>query len=255
MNIVDTRLTKLYVHIMNVARSYKDKELKSVANSETSQNSFDHEERITLNLLDVVDENSAITQRSLAAELGVALGLTNSYVKRCAKKGFIKVQQIPSNRYAYYLTTRGFAEKSRLTAEYLKQSFNFFRLAKSQSGELLQHCTNHGWSRVALTGKSDLTEITILSATELQIELVGIIDAKAAHTTSTFMNLPVVSKLSELGILHSLIVTDMEKPQETFDEAVQYFPRDQVLTVPILGVNREHSEEPNTVAPSMEEAE
>ena len=92
-----------------------------MASSEAPQNSLDHEERIMLNLLDVVEENSAITQRSLAAELGVALGLTNTYLKRCAKKGFIKVQQVPSNRYAYYLTPHGFAEKSRLTAEYLKQ--------------------------------------------------------------------------------------------------------------------------------------
>ena len=56
------------------------------------------------------------------------------------------------------------------------------------------------------------------------------------------MNLPVVSKLFELGPLNALLVTDMETPQETFDEAVQFFPRDQVLTVPILGVRRERTE-------------
>lgn len=222
-----------------------------MASSETSQNSLGQEERITLNLLDVVEENSAITQRSLAAELGVALGLTNSYLKRCAKKGLIKVQQVPSNRYAYYLTPHGFAEKSRLTAEYLKQSFNFFRLARTQSGDLLRHCADRGWTRIALTGKSDLTEITILSATELQAELAGIIDEKAAATTSSYMNLPVVSKPSELGTLHALIVTNMEKPQETFDEAVKFFPRDQVLTVPILGVKRERTEQPATASSDL----
>jgi DNA-binding MarR family transcriptional regulator len=215
------------------------------------QKALDHENQITLSLLDVVDENSAITQRSLAAELGVALGLTNSYLKRCAKKGFIKVQQVPSNRYAYYLTPRGFAEKSRLTAEYLKQSFDFFRLARSQSSELLKYCTQCGWMRIALTGKSDLTEITILSATELNIELAGIIDAEAAASTSNYMNLPVVSKLSDLGILHALILTDMEKPQRIFDDAVKFFPRNQVLTVPILGVNRERAEQNSNTASAL----
>ena len=224
-----------------------------MATSPSSHNSLDQEERITLNLLDVVDGNSAITQRTLAAELGVALGLTNSYLKRCAKKGLIKVQQVPSNRYAYYLTPRGFAEKSRLTAEYLKQSFDFFRLSKSQSSDLLQHCTNHGWTRVALAGKSDLTEITILSATELQIGLAGIIDADAAITTSTYMSLPVVSTLAELGTLHALIVTDMKKPQEIYDEAVRFFPRDQVLTVPILGVNRERTEQNSNTTSTPED--
>ena len=63
-----------------------------------------------------VEENSQITQRSLASELGIALGLTNAYLKRCVRKGWVKINQAPANRYAYYLTPRGFAEKSRLTA-------------------------------------------------------------------------------------------------------------------------------------------
>ena len=217
------------------------------------QKTLNQENQITLNLLDMVDENSAITQRSLAAELGVALGLTNSYLKRCAKKGFIKVQQVPSNRYTYYLTPRGFAEKSRLTAEYLRQSFDFFRLARSQSVDLLKHCAHCGWSRVALTGKSDLTEIIILSATEINIELAGIIDAEAATSTTTYMHLPVVGKLSKLGTLHALIITNMEKPQKTFDEAVKFFPRDHILTVPLLGINRERTEQNSNATSAPED--
>jgi DNA-binding MarR family transcriptional regulator len=243
---VRTILTPVLLAAMFIVRTVRLKlyeRTSCVANLKTPQSSLDQEEQITLNLLDMVEENSAITQRSLAAELGVALGLTNTYIKRCTKKGLIKVSQVPSNRYAYYLTPSGFAEKSRLTAEYLKQSFNFFRLARRQSGKLLQHCVDRGWTRIALTGKSDLTEITILSAAELEIKLAGIIDAKAATTTSAYMHLPVVSMLSQLGTLNALIITDMKKPQDTFNKAVQFFPRDKVLAVPILGVSRERDEQ------------
>jgi hypothetical protein len=76
----------------------------------------------------------------------------------------------------------------------------------------------------------------------LQIELTGIIDANAATSTSTFMDLPVVSKLAELKTLNALIVTDMENSQKTFDEAVQFFPRERIFTVPLLGVNRERAD-------------
>ena len=200
---------------------------------------MDEKELIILNLLDLVEENSVVTQRSIATKLGVALGLTNTYLKRCTKKGLIKIQQIPSNRYAYYLTPRGFAEKSRLSAEYLKQSFDFFRHARQQSDELLQHCIKNGWTRIALVGKSDLTEIIILSATEKNIKLVGIIDSEAAETTSTFINLPVTSRLSELGTLHALIITSMYNPQDTFEEAIKFFPRDKVLTPQLLGIKKE----------------
>ena len=101
--------------------------------SETTPAAADGEAEITLGLLNAVHENSAMTQRSAAGQLGIALGLANAYLKRCMKKGLIKVQQIPPNRYAYYLTPQGFAEKSRLTAEYLTSSFTFFRRSLSAS--------------------------------------------------------------------------------------------------------------------------
>ena len=218
-----------------------------MSNIKISQKVLNQEEKITLDLLEMVEENSAITQRSLAAELNVALGLANSYIKRCAKKGLIKVKQVPSNRYAYYLTPNGFAEKGRLTAEYLKQSFNFFRLASGQSDEALRDCINRGWNSVALIGKSDLTEITILSATELNVKLAGIVDAQAAIDNTRYMNLPVVKTLSELGTVNALIITDMEKPQNTFDEIVQYFPFDQVLTLSLLGIKRQKGNAPTFI--------
>jgi predicted transcriptional regulator len=61
---------------------------------------------ITLSVLNIVGKNSHVTQRDVAKNIGTALGLTNTYLKRCIKKGLIKVKQVPANRYAYYLTPR-----------------------------------------------------------------------------------------------------------------------------------------------------
>ena len=52
-------------------------------------------------------DNASISQRSLARELGIALGLTNAYLRRCIHRGWIKASQAPANRYAYYVTPRG----------------------------------------------------------------------------------------------------------------------------------------------------
>ena len=46
---------------------------------------------IVLKLLSAVwENNSSLTQRSLAKELGIALGLANAYVKRYQKRGLLK---------------------------------------------------------------------------------------------------------------------------------------------------------------------
>ena len=100
----------------------------------------DPEESLTLEILDTVQRNEQLSQRHLSRQLGVALGLANSYLKRCVRKGWVKVQQAPANRYLYYLTPTGFAEKSRLTAEYLSTSLGFYREAGNSCARLLDQC-------------------------------------------------------------------------------------------------------------------
>jgi DNA-binding MarR family transcriptional regulator len=124
------------------------------------------EAEIVLRLLDVVERDSAVTQRSAARELGIALGLANAYLKRCVRKGLIKVSQAPTRRYAYYLTPKGFSEKSRLTAEYLSHSFSFFRKARKQCADLFSALAAAGQHRVLLIGGGDLAEIAQLVARE-----------------------------------------------------------------------------------------
>ena len=124
----------------------------------------DNSSRITLGLLNMVEADSNLSQRAIASNLGIALGLTNTYLKRCVGKGLIKVSQIKANGLAYYLTPTGFAEKSRLTAEYFSQSFNLFRRARTDYTNIFSICHDHNLHRIALYGFGDLAEISIISA-------------------------------------------------------------------------------------------
>lgn len=137
--------------------------------------------RHIVGLLVSLEREAHVSQRKLALELGVALGLVNTYIKRCVKKGLIKVQQAPSRRYAYYLTPHGFAEKSRLTAEYLSWSLVFFRRARMDCAATLGRAQALGWKRVGLVGGSDLAEIAILSAAEQKISVAGLVDPGIDH--------------------------------------------------------------------------
>ena len=196
----------------------------------------DNEARITLGLLNVVHDDSAASQRTMAGNLGIALGLANAYLKRCVKKGLIKVRQAPANRYAYYLTPQGFAEKSRLTAEFLSQSFNLFRLARTEGTEILGHCQTRGWNRVALYGLGDLTEIFTLSARDFPIEFVAVINGETR--TTEFAGLPVVADLSGLGTVDAAIICDIVDSQGAYDDARGHFPDERILVPAFLGVTR-----------------
>jgi len=199
---------------------------------------------ITLGVLSAVSENSSLTQRSIASDLGIALGLANAYLKRCVRKGLIKVQQVPRNRYAYYLTPRGFAEKSRLTSAYLSISFNFFREARRQCAEVCEYAAQMGWKRIALVGCGDVAEIATLCAREHGIEIAGIVDAPPngadEHEKQEYAGLPLVENLSDLGgKVQAVLVTNTENPQQVFDALSKSIPNNRILTIALLNVSRE----------------
>jgi DNA-binding MarR family transcriptional regulator len=177
---------------------------------------------IMLGMLSAVERDSNVTQRHLARELGIALGLANAYLKRCAKKGFIKIRQVPLNRYAYYVTPRGFAEKSRLTAEYLTVSFDFFRLARRDAVALLAACHANGWSRAVLWGAGELAEVMVLSAPEAGVDVLCVVDAAAGLPSCG--GRPVVADLDAAlalaGRIDVVVMTDARAPRDSREAAL-----------------------------------
>jgi len=146
---------------------------------------------LELRLLDAVENGRFGSQREAAAELGIALGLVNVYVKRCVKKGWLKVSSVPARRYAYYLTPQGFSEKARLSARYLRSSMNLFRKARTDYAAVFGRAKALGWQRVALVGLSDMTEIACLCALESEIEIVAVIAPEADR--ESLLGVPVIT--------------------------------------------------------------
>lgn len=202
----------------------------------TDSPDLDNKARITLGLLNKVHEDSGASQRSMAGELGIALGLANAYLKRCVKKGLIKVSQAPANRYAYYLTPKGFAEKSRLTAEFLSQSFNLFRRAQTEGAEIFSHCQNRGWNRVALYGLSDLTEILTLLVRDFSLQLVAVVNGSTSR--AEIAGIPVVQDIPSLGEIDAIIICDFTQPQAAYEKVLAQFPTERILAPKFLGISK-----------------
>lgn len=139
-------------------------------------------EEVTRRILDKIHNDPAISQKRIAEEIGLSVGIINWHVKRCVSKGLIKIQQAPIRRYLYYLTPRGFAEKTELTANYLQIGFDIFRTGREQYQELFLRCLDSGWNKVAIFGDTDMTELAMMVASQLdEIEIVGIIDKEATR--------------------------------------------------------------------------
>lgn len=204
------------------------------ASSKTIQQDTDQEGPITLGILNAIQDNSELTQRSVASDLGIALGLANSYLKRCVRKGLVKVTQAPANRYSYYLTPKGFAEKSRLTADYLTHSFTFYRRARIQCSSLLKEAKADGVSSFAIYRVSDLAEIMALCALESDIALSAVIDSSV--NIERFCGLPVVGSLEEAGLVEAIIICDMLHPQRSYEKLISQAGASRILYPSLLGI-------------------
>lgn len=198
-------------------------------------NADDDEMEITLPILQTIEQQSDITQRSLAKRLGFALGLTNSYLKHLIRKGLVKIEQIPTNRYLYYLTPNGFAEKSRLTAEYLSRSFSFYREASQSCRRLFKQCELSGKRSIILCGVSDLAEIALLHAGQMNIQITGIYNPN--YKKNIFMQHEVWQSLEKITDGSVCIITCLKNPDEMLRSILQIVDEEHVLVPEILGIN------------------
>ena len=184
-----------------------------------------------------MERDGSKSQRNLADELGIALGLVNAYLKRCVKKGLIKMKQAPARRYAYYLTPQGFSEKSRLTVDYLSYSFSFFRRARADCCDVLAIAEARGWKHIALAGVSDLAEIATICALERGIKIVAVVDPHSK--LSRFVSLPVYASFEEIEAkIGGVVVTDLTSASETFATVTMCFGHDRVLAPTLLGLRK-----------------
>ncbi len=201
--------------------------------AEATQDRDAEDARIMLGLLDSVDRDGGQSQRRIASELGIALGLVNAYLKRCVKKGLVKVNQAPARRYVYYLTPRGFSEKSRLTIEYLSYSFRFFREAKNDCAALVSAAGERGVDRVVFAGKSDLAEIASLCVNEAGLKVIGVVDP--ALEDGRFLGVPLVKSWEDLSeSFDAVIVTDLVSTRRTCDQLLKKFGAERVLVPALL---------------------
>ncbi len=143
-----------------------------------------------LQLLTEVGRNPGASQRSLAKKLGVALGLTNLYLKRLARKGYIKVTTIPSNRIKYLVTPRGIAEKTRLTYEFMQYSLIYYRDMRQKLKVVIASLLERGTNRVIIYGTGEAAELVYLSLVETGVRPVAFVGQDQA---GSFFSCPVVS--------------------------------------------------------------
>lgn len=173
---------------------------------------MDVESRRDLQLLEALEQESHITQRTLATRLGIALGLANLYLKRLIRKGYVKSVTVSPHRLMYSLTPKGMARKARLTYEFMKYSLDFYRDARQHLRRNLGE-TVRAQKQVAIYGTGDAAELVFLLIREMGLELVGVF---GPESNGQFLGFPVRAIAAHTEVAYDvLVVAVLERPAGT----------------------------------------
>jgi DNA-binding MarR family transcriptional regulator len=123
-------------------------------------------------LLEEIEHDPDVTQASLAAQLGVAVGTVNWHLKRLVSKGYVKVKRAQRRKLRYIITPEGIALRTRLTLNYIETSMRLYRRTRQRVSEILQEIKESGYDRVRIQGEGEIAEICRLTCLEQGIAVV-----------------------------------------------------------------------------------
>ena len=135
----------------------------------------------TFQLLSEIEARPDVSQRSMAASLGIALGLTNSLVRGLIRRGWVRATTIKPHRVRYLITPAGIAEKARLSQSAFRHSIARYRVARQRVEDTFMRVSAE-WPEPARTkpvvfyGTGEVAEIGYICLQETDLTLVAVID-------------------------------------------------------------------------------
>jgi DNA-binding MarR family transcriptional regulator len=164
-----------------------------------------------LKVLEAIAEDQRITQRRLAARVGIALGLANLHLKRLIRGGYVKRMAVSRNQTRYSLTTRGRTAKTKLTRQYVGHSLRLYGRTREHFRIACDRLLRERPSRVVLYGIDATAELTYLSLKELGVDPVAVFDSKAG---GSFLGIPVRPLAEHTTVSYDvMLVTSIENSE------------------------------------------
>jgi DNA-binding Lrp family transcriptional regulator len=137
-----------------------------------------------LKVLTEIERDPEVSQRTIAQRVGIALGLTNTILRRLVRKGLVTTRALPANRLAYHLTAQGIADKTRLFIDYVRVTTNYFCIVRNVFKDKLAAVrSERGVQTVAIVTINELADMVYLATKEVGLDLVGVYDTARAGTS------------------------------------------------------------------------
>ena len=182
-----------------------------------------------LRLLEELEKNPIVSQRDLSHKFGIALGVTNACLKRMARKGLIRIRDLNPRKIGYYLTPKGFVEKTRLTIHLISFRVQHYSELKKVIANRLLEMQRDGRQRIVFYGVSDEMEVAYITLQGVNLKLVGIVedDEKIIPRIIFGYEIEPVSRIQELKP-DGILITSLTENEPKRDRLKRIFGQNSI---------------------------
>jgi DNA-binding MarR family transcriptional regulator len=180
------------------------------------ENNLALHEHHELRVLELIEAQDKLTQRGVAADLEIAIGMANSLIKRLVLKGYIKIKNVPSSRYGYYLTPQGFMAKSQLVSKYIANSAKFFGEVRCDLEAIAKQVSKSKYSSVGCVGTGEILEIAHMVFRLHNVKISFVVDILGHVENQHYKDLSEVP-VSLMEEVDYLVITESERPHKAFE--------------------------------------
>lgn len=182
-----------------------------------------------LKLIKYLESDPKQTQRELARELNISLGLVNSYLKKMIQKDYFKIVDIPKSRIKYILTSKGMHEKKRLAYQYVLYSLDFYKETRKEIKSIFNGLSEQGKKRIFIIGATELAEIAVITLQDTKLKIAGIYDNENAGKRLMGSRVMDLSRIQDVAPDDIALITKTISIKKDLDLIQNYFSVDNII--------------------------
>ena len=168
------------------------------------------------NIANTLEQEPLASQRILAENAGMSIGLMNAVLKRFVERGWIMLTNVNLRKLSYAITPAGIAELTARSQKFAKRTFELANIYNETLCKYISDAKKEGKKRLCLYGQSYIRFLLIYccqiqNVTFEEKDTKAPVDEKAFCIVGELNEESEIKELEEKGCLNLLNILDAEK--------------------------------------------
>lgn len=168
---------------------------------------YNSDEELLENINKTLTVNPTASQRTIAENCNISLGMANAVLKRFVERGWIMVRNLNSSKLAYALSEEGMRTLANRSKRYVQKTFGLINEYSEEIVNKIQQAKNEGKTEVILFGKSYVKFLIeyacyFCNITFLLLDFDDVVNDNSLKLVGELMDAETIMKYENMGFIN-----------------------------------------------------